>query len=142
MRGERGGGVGGVFWRVCPVHLATSGVSWAASFSLSMFPCGFQVRAWHVIQVIDFERVYPPASLEDLISSSTGCCLVCFQSSLLLTVSGHRIRRILLRQVLMNVSHTPGGRQTANRSRWSSCCMQIRTGVHECLCGIQQVSIC
>ena len=34
------------------------------------------------------------------IPSSAGCCLVRFQSSLLLMVSGHRIRRILLKQVL------------------------------------------
>ena len=73
-------------------------------WSRFLLPCGFQVKSWGVIQVSGFWRVCP-IHLQHLwrISSSAACCLVCFQSSLLLMVSGHRIRRILLRQVLMNV---------------------------------------
>ena len=57
-----------------------------------------------MIQGNDFCRVCPiHLQLLWRISSSVGCCLVRFQSSLLLMVSGHRIRTILLRQVSMGV---------------------------------------
>ena len=53
-----------------------------------LFPCGFQVRAWRVMQVIGFWRVRS-IHLQRLwrISSSAGCCLVRFQSSLLLMIA-------------------------------------------------------
>ena len=57
-----------------------------------------------MILVIGFRRVCPThLQCHWRISSSAGCCLVRFQSSLLLNISDHHIRRILLRQVLMNI---------------------------------------
>ena len=78
------------------------GVSWMASLSLSLWVPGQGLTnaTGHTLS----QRVCP-IHLQRLwrISSSAGCCLVRYQSSLLLMVSGHWIWRILLGQVLMNV---------------------------------------
>ena len=54
-----------------------------------------------VVQVTGFRKVCPVhLQCPWRISSPAGCCLVCLKSSLLLMVSGRRIQRILLRQML------------------------------------------
>ena len=84
--------------QVQPILFVSASRLWCQVFlwrSCFFFPCGFQVGAWHVIQVIHFRRVCP-IPLQHLwrISFSAGCCLVHFQCSLLLMVPGHGIRRL------------------------------------------------
>ena len=84
-----------------PLKLS-SGVPHPLCFGLSFSsPVGSRTGLDVVIYVTGCLRVCP-IHLQRLwrISSSAGCCLVSFQSSLSPMVTGHRIRRTLLKQVL------------------------------------------
>ena len=83
------------------LQIMAPGVSWAASLSLSLWVPGQGLICDTCHQLSEGVSNPSSASLKDFIFA--GICLAWFLSSLLLTVSGHQIRRILLRQVLMNV---------------------------------------
>ena len=75
-------------------------------FRLPLFlvPSGFHLRACLVMLVVGFRSAWPiHPHLLLLISSSTGGRPALCQRSLLLIVSGQRILKILLKQLLMNV---------------------------------------
>ncbi len=67
-------------------------------------PWGFQVRAWHVVRVAGFLKVWPIHPHFRLrICFSTGSCLpVCYSSSFLI-LFGHLIQKIHFRQLFMKV---------------------------------------
>ena len=69
---------------------------------LFRLPCGFHVRACLMMLLGGFLRVWPiHLHRRFLISSSAGSWFVLCQSSALLMVSGHRMWRILRRQLLI-----------------------------------------
>ena len=67
------------------------------------FPCEFYSRTLLATCPSGLPSVWPiQPHARCFISSSIGCCPVCFQSSSLQILRGHQIRRMLLRLLLMN----------------------------------------
>ena len=67
------------------------------------FPCGFRSRAPSATWPCGLLSVWPIQSQALChISSSTGCCPVCLQSSLRI-LPGHQIRRMFLKLILINI---------------------------------------
>lgn len=93
----------GCFCCIVPGHvlrLQSASVSRRRLF-LFFLPCGFQDKAWRVVLDVGFLRVYPiQPNFFRLICMSIGSFPALFQSFSFVILLGHRMLKMLLRQVL------------------------------------------